>query len=80
MEIVKGLYGSNFEKNRACGYCSHHNCHLTVKQLKQHECLKKQCWHLTKNEAHDWWRHREAINQKRKTRKSKYEQNIYFSN
>lgn len=71
MEIVKGLYGSNFEKQRSCGYCSHHNCHLTVKQLKQHECLKKQCWHLTKNEEHSWWQQRETQKAKRNARKER---------
>lgn len=56
-------------KNRACAYCVHHHCYLTVKQVRQHECLQKKCWHLHKNENHDWWRQREVIKQKRKARK-----------
>jgi hypothetical protein len=68
-ETVKGLYGSEFDKNRSCGYCLHHRCYLTVKQLRQHDCLKKQCYHLQKNEQHDWWRQRSVMKQKRKERK-----------
>ena len=68
-KLVKGLYGSEFEKNRACGYCVHHHKYLTVKQVKQHNCLGKQCWHLKKNEQHDWWRQREAVKQKRKAKR-----------
>lgn len=70
-ELVKGLYGSEFEKNRACGYCRHHRKFLTVKQVRQHECLQKQCWHLHKNEQHDWWRQREVMKQKRKEKKDR---------
>jgi hypothetical protein len=72
-KLVKGLYGSEFEKNRACAFCSHHRYYLTVKQVKQHNCLGKQCWYLRKNEQHDWWRQREVIKQKRRERKEKYE-------
>ena len=70
METVKGLYGSEFDKNRACGFCRHHSCYLTVKQVRQHECLKKQCYYLQKNESHDWWRQRDVMKQKRKSKKS----------
>ena len=72
IQLVQGLYGSEFEKNRACGYCRHHHKYLTVKQVRQHECLQKQCWHLQKNEQHDWWRQREVIKQRRKDRKISY--------
>lgn len=69
MELVRGLYGSEFDKHKACAYCRHHGCYLTVKQTRQRECLKKQCHYLQKNEAHDWWRQREAAKQKRKAKK-----------
>lgn len=69
VEMVKGLYGSEFDKHRACGYCCHHHKYLTVKQVRQHNCLGKQCWYLKKNEQHDWWRQREQIKQKRKAKK-----------
>ena len=69
MELVKGLYGSEFDKCRSCGYCHHHRKHLTVKQLKQHECLQKQCNHLQKNEEHGWWKQRAKRKQRRIERK-----------
>ena len=72
VKLVKGLYGSEFEKSRACAYCYHHHKYLTVKQVRQHECLAKQCWYLRKNEQHDWWRQREVVKQRRKERKEIY--------
>ena len=72
MQIVKGLYGREFDRSRSCGYCHLHHKYLTVKQLRQHDCLGKQCFHLEKHEEHDWWRQREVMKQKRKDRKEKY--------
>lgn len=71
MQLVRGLYGSEFNKHRACAFCSHHRCYLTVKQVKQHECLRKQCWYLRRNEEHDWWRQREVMKQKKKEKKKR---------
>lgn len=59
----------NTYSNNIAGYCKLHHCNLTVKQIKHKECLSKQCWHLQKNEQHDWWRQREVIKQKRKAKK-----------
>lgn len=70
--LVQGLYGSQIEQCKACGYCKRHHCYLTVKMLKQHECLNKQCTHLVKNEEHKWWKQRELTKAKRKARKLKY--------
>jgi hypothetical protein len=42
---------------------------MTVKQMKAKGCLQKQCWHLVKNEEHQYWRQRDAVKQKRKDRK-----------
>ena len=72
MDIIKGLYGSEMDISRACGYCHLHHKHLTVKQLRQHDCLKKQCFHLEKHEEHAWWKQRESMKQKRKDRKNKF--------
>ena len=69
LNLVKGLYGSEFDKNRACGFCRYHRYYLTVKQVRQHECLKKQCHYLQKNETHDWWRQREVVKQRRKMKR-----------
>ena len=55
--------------DNCCAYCKYHHCAMTVKQMKYKECLQKQCWHLIKNENHQYWKQREAIKQKRKQRK-----------
>lgn len=51
-----------------CAYCTYHKCSLTVKQVRQKECLKKGCWYLKKYE-HEWWKQREAVKQKKKNKK-----------
>lgn len=70
MEKVNGLYGSEIDKSKSCAYCKYHKCHLTPKMVRQHECLNKQCFHMVKNEGHDWWRHRSAMKAKRKAKRS----------
>ena len=70
MQLVRGLYGSEFEKNKSCAFCTHHHCYLTVKQLRRHDCLAKQCNYLKKNESHNWWHQRE-VTKKRKERKER---------
>jgi hypothetical protein len=65
---VKGLYGAQFEKSRACGYCHYHKKHLTVKMVKAHQCLSKQCDALQKYE-HEWWHQRDLMKQRKKANK-----------
>lgn len=67
-----GLYGSHVNRSKAVGYCRHHCAALTVKTLKGHECLKKQCNALKKYEEHDYWRQREQKKEWRKSRKETY--------
>ena len=67
--LVAGLYGSHISKSRAVGYCYYHKAALTVKTMKGHECLKKQCNLLKKYEEHDFWRQHEQKKELRKTRK-----------
>ena len=52
-----------------CAYCKHHKCSLTVKQVRQKNCLGKGCWHLKKYESHEWWKQRAALKQKKKNKK-----------
>jgi hypothetical protein len=68
-ETLHGLYGSQISRNKAVGYCYHHCAALTVKTLKGHECLKKQCNALKKYEDHDYWRQREVVKERRKAKK-----------
>ena len=59
----------NSYSDNCCAYCKHHHCSMTVKQMKAKGCLQKQCWHLVKNEQHQYWKQRAAIKQKRIERK-----------
>ena len=67
-ELLNGLYGSCITRNKAVGYCYHHKAALTVKTLKGHNCLGKQCCSLKKYEEHDFWRQHE---QKKAIKKAK---------
>lgn len=67
-ELMRGLYGSQIARNRAVGYCQYHKAALTVKTLKGHECLRKQCGALQRFDEHDFWRQH---NQKKEWRKAK---------
>ena len=68
-ELLSGLYGSCISRNKAVGYCYHHKAALTVKTLKGHNCLGKQCNSLKKYEEHDFWRQHEQKKQRRKAKK-----------
>jgi hypothetical protein len=65
--MSKCLFGTC--SNNVAGYCRLHSKHMTVKQIRQKNCLGKECWHLQKNEEHEWWGQRERAKQKRKERK-----------
>ena len=68
-EMLHGLYGSQVNRSRAVGYCKRHCAALTVKTLKGHNCLGKQCNALKKYEDHDYWRQQEQRRGWRKARK-----------
>lgn len=58
-------------KERAVGYCHNpnHRGYLSRKNLKNHECLKKQCKYLHKYEDHKFWIDREKKKADKKARK-----------
>jgi hypothetical protein len=51
------------------GYCTYHRAALTVRTMKGHECLKKQCNSLQKCQEHDFWRQHQQIKDIRKAKK-----------
>lgn len=69
IDMMPGLYGSEILKSRAVGYCHYHKAALTVKTMKCHECLRKQCDALEKYSEHDFWRQHEQKKELRKARK-----------
>ena len=70
------LFGTS--SDNVAAYCKLHQCHMTVKQMRCKHCLQKECWHLVKNEEHQYWKQREAIKRKKKERKQAI--NSYFEN
>lgn len=63
--MLPSLYNTEITEKRAVGYCHRHHCYITTKQIKQKECLSKQCHHLEKRE-HEFWRQRELTKLRRK--------------
>lgn len=63
--MLNSLYNTEISEKRCIGYCWHHHCYVTATQIKQKECLKKQCNALEKYE-HEFWRQRELSKQRRK--------------
>lgn len=56
--MLKSLYNTSISKRRCIGFCHLHHCYITATQLRQKECLKKQCNALERYE-HEFWRQRE---------------------
>ena len=71
IKMVQGLYNTEISEKRVIGYCRRHHCYLSTTQLKQKECLKKQCNHLQKHE-HEYWRQRELKKMKKKENRGVY--------
>lgn len=61
----------NTHSDNVAGYCHNpeHPYAMTPRQITCKNCLGKQCGHLERNEAHQWWHQREVKKQKRKKRK-----------
>ena len=68
--MLASLYNTEITEKRAVGYCNRHHCYITTKQIKQKECLSKQCHHLEKRN-HEFWRQRELTKLRRKNRKDR---------
>ena len=64
------------ESNNVVGFCRHHNCAVTVKQMKNKNCLQKGCRYFVKNENHEYWRQKALAKKNRKNRKQMLEDRI----
>ena len=73
--MLKSLYNTDIAERRAIGYCHRHHCYVTSKQIKQKQCLSKQCNHLEKQE-HEFWKQRELTKLRRKNRKELFTSQI----
>lgn len=65
--MLKSLYNTEISEKHCIGYCKRHCRYITSKQLKQKECLKKQCKALERYE-HEFWKQRELIKLRRKNK------------
>lgn len=68
------LYGT--QSNNICAMCKLHETGVTVKQMRQKQCLSKQCHHLVKIETHEYWAQRERAKAKRKSRKEEFKKMV----
>lgn len=60
--------GNQPSKQHSVGYChcKKHKGRLSVKMLKNHQCLGKQCPFLEKYEDHPYWEQRKKKKEKKK--------------
>ena len=65
--MLKSLYGTQITERRCIGFCWHHKCYVTSTQIKQKECLKRQCGALEKYD-HEFWRQRELHKMRKRTK------------
>lgn len=65
VKTIFGVYITN-----PCAYCHYHEGYLTVRQMKNKDCLGKQCNRLQKSE-HPYWTYREHVKDLRRKRKEK---------
>lgn len=72
-DIMKTIYGG--EPKNPPAYCRRHCGYLTVKEMKRHECLRKQCRHLCKYE-HPYWQQREIMKAKKQEKRNQLEDRI----
>ena len=63
--MLKSLYNTEICERRCIGYCWHHHCYVSSTQVKQKECLRKQCGALERYD-HEFWRQRELSRKRRK--------------
>jgi hypothetical protein len=71
---------SNQTQKIPVGWCSHnkHRGKLSVRQMKQHKCIAKQCQFFTKNERHIYWQQQEQKKQNKRLEKQKARLSEYF--
>ena len=72
VELMQGLYGSQVSKSKVVAYCKYHQAALTVRTMRGHQCLKKQCDAFQRYEEHSFWKQREYQKEQRKAKKRVY--------
>lgn len=64
-------FKEHIRDTKICGYCHSkvHKGYLSVKMLKKHKCLQKQCPMLERYEDHSYWKQRAIIKARKKAKK-----------
>lgn len=67
-KVGRSYMGNQPKKANTVAWCRHfkHTGALSLKMMQNHECLRKQCPYLTKNETHPYW---EVRRMKKETKK-----------
>ena len=65
---VLALYGTWTTEDRAAGYCWKHKACVTVRQIKEKQCVRKGCKAFQKRE-HPYWERKERFKELRKQKK-----------
>lgn len=60
------LYGTLANTGKVVAYCRKHKAGITAQQLKQKQCLAKQCRALKKYPEHPYWVEREQKKRRKK--------------
>lgn len=70
--VYRTLTGQIASETRIVGYCRLHKCYLTLTQMRNKQCLQKNCFRLMKHD-NPFWEQRER---KKELRQLKKEQGI----
>lgn len=69
-EIVNTLFGGQTYRYNCAAYCRRKGKYMTVKIMKGKGCLGKQCPYLDKKLEHGYWKIREAVKAKKKSKEA----------
>ena len=73
-KMVEVAFRQSAKITKCLGYCKLHHCHLTLKNINNMNCIKKNCRHFTKIEKHPYWleliRKEEEKNKRKENRRN----------
>lgn len=62
------LYETWTTEDKVVGFCKKHKAYITVRQIKEKECMEKKCNALRKRD-HPYWRRKERMKDLRRQKK-----------
>ncbi len=65
---LPALYGTWANEDRVVGYCLRHRAYVTVTQMKEKECLRKNC-RAFRRRAHPLWEQRKRSKEIRRRKR-----------